>query len=196
MSVKDSENKNTLAETTFEVEKLNVTTEDTAEGRARAEDIRNARKIQSLLGKWVADGTIKCTDDSNGTGVWVLVCHDGTTYPDGYGKNLSSSVFFGTNPGVYVNGSTSASWKSGNTELKRLIEAEMGTNLELKAGATAEVDNIGGWDWYVVQYVYDKDTKEWSSYLFSGMQGESSEANRNTEKNSNMYQYMNRNTES
>ena len=38
---KDSENKNTLAETTFEVEKLNVTTEDTAEGRARAEDIRN-----------------------------------------------------------------------------------------------------------------------------------------------------------
>ena len=39
--VKDSENKNTLAETTFEVEKLNVTTEDTAEGRARAEDIRN-----------------------------------------------------------------------------------------------------------------------------------------------------------
>ena len=41
LSVKDSENKNTLAETTFEVEKLNVTTEDTAEGRARAEDIRN-----------------------------------------------------------------------------------------------------------------------------------------------------------
>ena len=30
LSVKDSENKNTLAETTFEVEKLNVTTEDTA----------------------------------------------------------------------------------------------------------------------------------------------------------------------
>ena len=41
LSVKDSENKNTLAETTFEVEKLNVTTEDTAEGHARAEDIRN-----------------------------------------------------------------------------------------------------------------------------------------------------------
>lgn len=41
LSVKDSENKNTLAETTFEVEKLNVTTEDTAEGRARAEDSRN-----------------------------------------------------------------------------------------------------------------------------------------------------------
>ena len=41
LSVKDSENKNTLAETTFEVEKLNVMTEDTAEGRARAEDIRN-----------------------------------------------------------------------------------------------------------------------------------------------------------
>ena len=35
LSVKDSENKNTLAETTFEVEKLNVTTEDTAEGRGR-----------------------------------------------------------------------------------------------------------------------------------------------------------------
>ena len=60
LSVKDSENKNTLAETTFEVEKLNVTTEDTAEGRARAEDIRNARK---KLGKWVADGTITCTDN-------------------------------------------------------------------------------------------------------------------------------------
>lgn len=70
LSVKDSENKNTLAETTFEVEKLNVTTEDTAEGRARAEDIRNARKIQSLLGKWVADETITCANDSKGTGVW------------------------------------------------------------------------------------------------------------------------------
>ena len=63
LSVKDSENKNTLAETTFEVEKLNVTTEDTAEGRARAEDIRNARKIQSLLGKWVADETITCANE-------------------------------------------------------------------------------------------------------------------------------------
>lgn len=195
LSVKDSENKNTLAETTFEVEKLNVTTEDTAEGRARAEDIRNARKIQSLLGKWVADGTITCANDSKGTGVWVLVCRDGTSYPGGYDKNYSSSVFFGTDPGVYVNKSTSTTWKSGNTELKRLIEAEMETNLELKASATAEVDNIGGWDWYVVQYVYDKSTKEWSTYLFSGMQGKPSEANRNTEQNSNMYQYMNRNTE-
>ena len=71
----------------------------------------------------------------------------------------------------------------------------METNLELKASATAEVDNIGGWDWHVVQYVYDKSTKGWSTYLFSGMQGESSEANRDTEQNSNMYQYMNRNTE-
>lgn len=34
LSVKDSEIKTLLAETTFEVEKLNVTTEDTAEGRA------------------------------------------------------------------------------------------------------------------------------------------------------------------
>lgn len=41
LSVKDSESKNTLAETTFEVEKLNVTIEDTAEGRARAEANRN-----------------------------------------------------------------------------------------------------------------------------------------------------------
>ena len=106
LSVKDSENKNTLAETTFEVEKLNVTTEDTAEGRARAEDIRNARKIQSLLGKWVADGTITCADNSKGTGVWVLVCRDGTSYPGGYDSNYSSSVFFGTDPGVSVKNST------------------------------------------------------------------------------------------
>ena len=124
-----------------------------------------------------------------------MVCRDGTSYPDGYDSNYSSSVFFGTDPGVSVKNSTSTTWKSGNTELKRLIEAEMGTNLELKASATAEVDNIGGWDWYVVQYVYDKSTKEWSTYLFSGMQGKPSEANRNTEQNSNMYQYMNRNTE-
>ena len=47
LSVKDSENKNTLAETTFEVEKLNVTTEDTAEGRARAEDIRNTENWET-----------------------------------------------------------------------------------------------------------------------------------------------------
>lgn len=195
VSVKDSENKNTLAETTFEVEKLNVPQEDSAEGRARAEDIRNARKIQALLGKWVADGTITCANNSNGTGVWVLVCRDGTSYPNGYNNNYSSSVFYGTNPGVYVKDSTSASWNSGNTELKQLIEAEIGTDLELKASATAKVDNIGGWDWYVVQYVYNKSTKEWSSYLFSGMKKESSEANRITEQNSNMYKYMNRNTE-
>lgn len=47
LSVKDSENKNTLAETTFEVEKLNVTTEDTAEGHARARRHPQYRKLRN-----------------------------------------------------------------------------------------------------------------------------------------------------
>ena len=193
LSVKDSENKNTLAETTFEVEKLNVTTEDTAEGRARAEDIRNARKIQALLGKWVADGTIQ-PNSSGHSGVWVLVCRDTGRYPRDYGTQ-NSSVFFGADENVMVNKHSSGKWNLTDTNLKNLIAQEIGTDFELKASKEAEIDGIKGWDWYVVEYLYNRTTKSWDAYLFSGMQGESSEANRNTEQNSNMYKYMNRNTE-
>lgn len=75
LSVKDSENKNTLAETTFEVEKLNVTTEDTAEGRARAEDIRTRVKFNlcSASGWQTKPLLVQMTLKAPAYGFWCVV---------------------------------------------------------------------------------------------------------------------------
>lgn len=189
LTVKDSENKNTLAETEFEVKKLNVSKEDIGEGGARALDAANARSVQNYLKGLIDSGAIQ-SNGKDGVGVWVVVCRssDSKIFPDNY-PNTNGTFFCGADTGVSIN--NSYKWSGWNTEsdvLRGMVESEFGS-LQSNAGSPSVMDSdIAGWDWYVVQYTYSSSTGTWVPYIFSGVAQKTSDYKLN--KNTSIEKYL------
>lgn len=193
LTVKDSENKTVLAETEFEVKKLNVTKEDIGEAGARALDAANARSVQNYLKSLLDSGAIRYNGAGN-AGVWIVVSRGTSSdvFPDSYGGKTNGTFFCGADTGVSFNGvSKTTSWNTESDVFRQMVESSLGT-LQSNAGAPNVMDNdIGGWDWYVVQYTYNSSTRTWEPYIFSGKGGATSDYKDQKNKNTGIEKYLN-----
>lgn len=155
------------------------------EKAARATDLANARSIESLLAMEIMCGDI--TFPSNApSGIWVLVCKNPNSIPADYGS-ISGTIFCGTDENVTVNGVKSA-WNVDNPELRNMITASIGEGLHSYSNKNSKVNDIAGWDWYIVQYSNTPATGELVGRMYSGFSNQkSSQFQMGT---SNMERYM------
>lgn len=140
----------------------------------QAVDAANARSLKALLATMVIDGeidftTAKGNTEGNTIGAWVLVTRDAKTRPTSYGQtNMQGTMYCGTNAGVSVNGEQN-NWDRENKQLRALVENSIGV-LSAKSGGGST-----GWDWYLVEYVYDKDNDTQQCFVYSGKKDTTSE---------------------
>ncbi len=136
----------------------------------RAVDISNARSIQSALSVMINSGDIDLsTATGTDKGVWVIVARDGTKI-DGYSQKFT--FFVGANKGVTLFGvPKTTEYYVPNEQLTNEIMKCFGNN-ELKsksAGFGTKLNDIEGWDWYIVQYYYDDG--DYKCRIYSGESG-------------------------
>ena len=135
----------------------------------QAVDMANARSLEALLAAMIQTGEIEFPQEvtDKTVGVWVLVVRDKNHLPISYSSGnfaSDSNVYCGTDPGVTVNGVSTAGWGPQNSELAKAIGSMTGISSKSRDGKS-------GWDWYIVQYKYEADTQSLYSYIYSGMKG-------------------------
>lgn len=142
----------------------------------QAVDAANARSLKALLATMVIDGeidftTAKGSAEGHTIGAWVLVTRDASSRPNSYGStDMKGTMYCGTNDGVSVNGEKNA-WNRENKQLRALVENSIGV-LSSKSGGGST-----GWDWYLVEYVYDKDNDTQQCFVYSGEKDKTSDYN-------------------
>ena len=140
----------------------------------QAVDAANARSLKALLATMVTDGeidftTAKGNTEGNTIGAWVLVTRDANTRPASYNQtNIQGTMYCGANAGVSVNGEQN-NWNRENTQLRALVENGIGV-LSAKSGGGST-----GWDWYLVEYVYDKANDSQQCFVYCGKKNDSSD---------------------
>lgn len=140
----------------------------------QAVDAANARSLKALLATMVIDGeidftTAKGSAEGHTIGAWVLVTRDAKTRPISYGStDMKGTMYCGTNAGVSVNGEQN-NWDRENKHLRALVENSIGV-LSSKSGGGST-----GWDWYLVEYVYDKENDTQQCFVYSGEKNKTSD---------------------
>ena len=129
----------------------------------QAVDAANARSLKALLATMVMDGQVDFTGGSDKvTGFWVLVTRDSTVRPETYEKSMQGTMFCGGDAGVKIYGETSGSWNRENEAFRKVVENSIGV-LDSKSGGGNQ-----GWDWYLVEYVYNKEDDTQECFVYSG----------------------------
>ena len=147
------------------------------EKAARATDIANARAIKASLSNMIFDGDIVFPDASEQSviGIYIIVAKDANSFPSGYDK-LSSSVFCGANTKIVIDGEESQSWNKENSKLRQLLNsAGIDVNkLKAESNSKTTVENINGWDWYIVEYTWVPATESYEFRTYSGLKDQHS----------------------
>lgn len=139
----------------------------------QAVDMQNARAVQTALVNAYNTGEIDLSGSKQGDGIWVLFCRNRDSAPSGYNTTdypLKDGVLFcGADAGTTIKNEKLA--KGGySTEVEAIIK-EYGVNTDsLKIKCSANAKN--GWDWIVVQMVYDKGIVK--TCMYSGFKGKTS----------------------
>lgn len=177
------------------------------EKAARAVDMANARAIQSAIANLINDGSVRFGEPLGGNqwdlGIFVTVCKSPMIRPGGYTDEMmndnKNSTFCGTNPGVYVNDLTNTNSDKENAWQHRsegMIAAMKAIGVDIDHMSVASnkqvsVGGISGWDWYVVEYRYNKG--EIQSRIYSGNDGGNSGwSDTDTQGTTSIEQCMNR----
>lgn len=165
------------------------------EKASRAVDMANARSIQALLATMVMTGDITFPEkigENDTVGVWVLLTKDTKSYPRDYPANTKGSTLFcGCDPGMTVNGETTRDWSRENTQLRQAVVNALGgaTAVKTHSNGKSTVNDIGGWDWVIIEYTLDAKTDSHVTRIYSGMAGERSSFTYNI-GNTNIERYM------
>ena len=156
----------------------------------QAVDLQNARAIQSALTNAYSTGEIDFgtkANETHGYGVWVLICRDKNSKPQGYDTaelQYNDSLFCGANSGVWVKGVLTGDDMVYDTNVEVLLK-ESGINVESLKIRCKDSSNGKGWDWIVIQIGRYKDgTIE--SRIYSGFKGWSSSFQINQSGNTNI----------
>lgn len=176
---------------------------DMREKAARAVDIANARAIKAMLSVMIMDGDVsfpkRDATNKSGNGIYVVVCKNGDSAPAGYragqgGQNLKigeSSVYCGADKDVVINGEISQDWNKKIATLDQAVSACFSENgMKSYSNSKVVLNNIGGWDWYIVQCNWSESNQNLEWRIFSGLSNQNSGFSE-VEANSNIERYMN-----
>lgn len=140
----------------------------------QAVDMHTARSIESVLVAACNSGDITLPDGVSDRGVWVMFCKKGKR-PQSY----NCDVLCGADEGFYIKGNRSPKSNSPieNSDLHKIL-AESGFDHD-SLTVRSNGNQKDGWDWIVVEVGYDTNKKLYTRF-YSGFQGTSSAASRNT----------------
>lgn len=167
------------------------------ESSVRRVDATNARTLESVLNTAAASGVIKFPADSNlANGIFVLVCRDGSSAPSSYGGVITDAktTYCGADTGIQIGEEVSKGFRQEFKALNQYLTENMGNAFtSLKSSASTEkIDGNGGWDWYIVEYVWNKSEQRFNSRIYSGMKGTDSDYKTVKIGSSNIEKYMGR----
>ncbi len=137
-------------------------------------DITNARTIQTILTDAVKAGNVDLTSGEGGRGgIYVIVFKGRDELPRGYGNIPGKgNALVLADPGVTIDGKTSAGGLRQNKELKKLLKFHSVDTDKIQVKSRWEKDGSMGWDWYCAAFVYDQKTG-YRTAVYSGFGGQS-----------------------
>ena len=148
------------------------------EKAARAVDMANARALQAMLAAMILQGDIEFPDTGSQaqSGIWVLVCKDTASYPMNYTSGKDSTYFCGADTGISFGGTVSDVWNNQIAGFRQAVVNCLGGASAVKSHSNAkrEVGGVKGWDWYIVEYIYNPQTQSTTPRIYSGFAGQRS----------------------
>ena len=149
----------------------------------RSKDITNAKTIEDVLVNAYADGVIEIPEGARkdvGYGVWVMLCNNSSDKaPNPYHGKTFSGAWCGADQGVIIDGKESPNDWSYCNELADYLKKE---NINVDTLRTYSRGDSDGWDWIIIQLVYDSRGR-FCSRIYSGYSNQDGGINNTSETN-------------
>lgn len=159
----------------------------------RAVDMDTARKIKSalVLAYNNEEITIPRKIQSNGYGVWVMLCNGTQEYaPTPYHNRKIGGMWCGANAGVTVGGVTPDGDWVYNRQLETILKNYGLDENALRTYSKSSSDRKTGWDWIIIQVGYDQ-SGEFISRMYSGFKDQNGAAGQTPYGSTNIEKFLN-----